>query len=470
MKKLTLRNYLGYTAGDFANNLAFSLQALFLLIYYTNVVGLDPAAVATMFLLVRAWDAFADLTAGRLVDITRSRWGKFRPYLLFASLPLLLSSVALFSVPQFDSVTAKYVYAYVTYALLGFLYSLTNIPYGSLATAMTQDPIERSRLGIWRSMGPIFGTFILVLVIAPQITRYKTQPDQLQSFLTTVTIVFVVLGYGLYLFCFANCKEQVFHEAKRVTVKETVATIRQNRPLLILCVSNLIFLTGIFAVQASQAYFAVYILGNSSLLIWMVLATSLSTFVAVPIVPGLVARIGKKHTFLIGAAGLVVMGTWIFFMPPSLPVVIGSFFIFGLFQTLSTSLLFAFEADAVEYGEYTTGKRTEGATYAIYSFFRKVSQAVAGAAAGYALALGGFQAKAPQQSDNALLTIRGLVGLGPAIFALLGALIFLAYPLTDTRFREIVKELHARHGIGDEVAGPGGQLGLIADAEPHQET
>ena len=173
-------------------------------------------------------------------------------------------------------------------------------------------------------MGPIFGTFILVLVIAPQITRYKTQPDQLQSFLTTVTIVFAVLGYGLYLFCFANCKEQVFHEAKPVTVKETVATIRQNRPLLILCVSNLIFLTGIFAVQASQAYFAVYILGNSSLLIWMVLATSLSTFVAVPIVPGLVARIGKKHTFLIGAAGLVVMGTWIFFMPPSLPVVIGS--------------------------------------------------------------------------------------------------------------------------------------------------
>jgi len=91
MKKLTLRNYLGYAAGDLANNLAFSLQALFLLIYYTNVVGLNPAAIATMFLVVRVWDAFADLAAGRLVDITRSRWGKFRPYLLFASLPLLLS-------------------------------------------------------------------------------------------------------------------------------------------------------------------------------------------------------------------------------------------------------------------------------------------------------------------------------------------------------------------------------------------
>jgi glucuronide carrier protein len=204
MKKLTLRNYLGYAAGDLANNLAFSLQALFLLIYYTNVVGLNPAAIATMFLVVRVWDAFADLAAGRLVDITRSRWGKFRPYLLFASLPLLLSSIALFTVPNFDSTTAKYVYAYITYALLGFLYSLTNIPYGSLATAMTQDPVERSRLGIWRSVGPILGILVLVVVIAPQITRYKTQPDQLQTFLTIVTIGFAVIGYALYLLCFFN--------------------------------------------------------------------------------------------------------------------------------------------------------------------------------------------------------------------------------------------------------------------------
>jgi glucuronide carrier protein len=135
-----------------------------------------------------------------------------------------------------------------------------------------------------------------------------------------------------------------------------------NRPLLILCVSNLVFLTGVFGLQGAQAYYAAYILGNSSQLIWMVLATSISTFVAVPIVPRLVAGIGKKNTFLIGAAGLIVMGTWIFFMPANLPVVMVSFFLFGLFQNLSMSLLFAFEADAVEYGEYKTGKRTEGTT------------------------------------------------------------------------------------------------------------
>src|SRR5690348_2337523 len=123
-----------------------------------------------MFLLVRFWDAFADLMVGRLVDLTRSRWGKFRPYLLFASLPVLFASVALFSMPGFGGDrTKQYIYMYVSYILLGTLYSFVNIPYGSLATAMTQDAIERSRLGVWRSMGPIFGILVLVLVVAPNI-------------------------------------------------------------------------------------------------------------------------------------------------------------------------------------------------------------------------------------------------------------------------------------------------------------
>ena len=450
MKKLTLRNYVGYTAGDMANNLAFALQSMFLLIYYTNVVGLDPAPIATMFLVVRVWDAFADLVAGRLVDLTRSRWGKFRPYLLFASLPLLLSSVALFTVPDFGSDTAKYVYAYVTYALLGFLYSLVNIPYGSLATAMTQDPVERSRLGVWRSVGPMISILVLVIIVAPQISRLKTAPDQLQTFLTTVTIGAAVIGYALYLFCFSSCKEQVVHASKPVTIKETAATLRTNKPLLILCVSNLVFLTGVFAVQAAQAYYAAYVLGDSALMIYMILATSLSTFVAVPVVPRLVARFGKKQTFLLGAAGLVATGVWIFFMPTAIPIVVVTFFVLGVFQNLSMSLLFAFEADAVEYGEYQTGKRTEGATYAVYSFFRKVSQALAGSVAGYALAWGGFNAAQQEQSASALTTIKGIVGLAPATFGLLGALIFLAYPLTDQRFREIVRELRARQGIADD--------------------
>ena len=165
----------------------------------------------------------------------------------------------------------------------------------------------------------------------------------------------------------------------------------------------------------------------------------------------MVERFGKKLVLIMAMSAMAVVGVWLFFMPPDLIVVGLSFFIFGFFQNCGMSLLFAFEADAVEYGEYKTGKRTEGATYAIYSFFRKVSQAVAGAVAGYALAAGGFVARAPEQPESALTAIRAVVGLGPAIFGIVGILIFLAYPLTDQRFREIVAELQRRQGIEDEL-------------------
>src|SRR5215203_454831 len=149
-KRLGLAQYAGYASGDAANNLAFSMSSMFLLLYYTDVVGISAAAVGTMFLLVRFWDAFADLFAGRLVDKAQTRWGKFRPFILFGSLPLLLLSVATFSVPSGLSLNGKHIYMYVSYGLLGLLYSLVNIPYGSLAAAMTQVPTERARLATWR--------------------------------------------------------------------------------------------------------------------------------------------------------------------------------------------------------------------------------------------------------------------------------------------------------------------------------
>ena len=164
----------------------------------------------------------------------------------------------------------------------------------------------------------------------------------------------------------------------------------------------------------------------------------------VPVVPRLVARIGKKATFMCATGVLIGAGIWIFFLPAQLSLVIVVFFIFGIGQSGALSLMFAFEADAVEYGEYQTGQRTEGATYAIYSFSRKMSQALAASLVGYALAIGRFVPKAPAQPHSALTAIKLVVGLAPAVFGLAGIAIFAFYPLTDDRFKQIVKELRAR--------------------------
>ena len=149
-QQLSWRTIVGYSLGDVANNFAFAMGALFLLSYYTDVAGVGAAAAGTMLLLVRVFDAFADVFAGRVVDSVNTRWGKFRPFLLFGTAPLMIFSVLVFWVPTDWSHGSKVVYAYLTYMGLGLCYSLVNIPYGSLATAMTQQPQSRARLGAAR--------------------------------------------------------------------------------------------------------------------------------------------------------------------------------------------------------------------------------------------------------------------------------------------------------------------------------
>src|SRR5215217_6098529 len=184
-KRLTWRNYSGYAAGDAANNLAFSMASSFLLLYYTNVLGLGAAAIGTMFLLIRFWDALADLVVGRLVDAKKpGRLGKFRPFILYFSLPLLLSSMVLFSAGIFFpnlSPTGGLIFVYILYTVMGTLYSFVNIPYGSISPAMTQVPVERARLASWRVWGSNLTILMLAFVVAPQIKQYAKDPPDYSS-------------------------------------------------------------------------------------------------------------------------------------------------------------------------------------------------------------------------------------------------------------------------------------------------
>ncbi|HVI37912.1 MAG TPA: glucuronide transporter, partial [Gaiellales bacterium] len=440
---------IGYSAGDAANNLAFSITSFFLLVYYTDVAGISAAAVGTMFLVVRLWDAFADVFAGRVVDRTQTRWGKFRPFLLFGSLPLLVLSFLTFHVPAW-SPSGKLLYAYVTYALLGLAYSLVNIPYGSLATAMTQVPQERAKLAGARGVGAALVIMLLVLVISPSLAGSSTD---LQRTFTLVTGGFVVLGLALYLFTFFTARETVPRQVAQVTFKQTVQALRHNRPLFRLCLSTLSYLTGMFAFSTIGAYYARDVLGNPGMFIPLTLLSSGAIFVVAPVTPSLVGRFGKRTGYLAAAALSIVGGVVIFLAPSSVPAVaVVGWAAAGIGLALVNTLMWALEADTVEYGEWQSGVRTEGATYAIFSFTRKAGQALGGAAGAYALSLGGYVARAPEQSDGALTAIRAAAGLVPAGFALLAALIMFTYPLTESRFAQIVREVRARREPSNIVA------------------
>jgi glucuronide carrier protein len=423
---------------------------MFLLLYYTDVAKIPAAAVGTMFLVVRIWSAVTDLIAGRIVDRTNTKWGKFRPFLLFGSIPLLLLSFLTFHVPDW-SLGGKMVYAYVTYALLDFAYSMVNIPYGSLATVMTQDPRERTRLGASRGVGASVIVLVLVLVITPQI---KHAAD-LQFTFTVTSAVFIVVGVALYFFTFFTAREQVARAVSHVSLRQTLATLRRNGPLLQLCVSTLIYLTGMMAWLGSGIYYARDVLGDANLYIVLMTISTAMAFVVAPLAPKLVARFGKKHCCLASVVLSVVGGGGIFLAPASAPgVAIAFWAVAGFGVGMVNTLMWVFEADTVEYGEWRTGMRTEGVSYAVFSFTRKLGQALGGAAGAYALALGGYLGGAPRQPESALIAIRATVGLLPAATAVLAGIVIAFYPLTDRRFGEIVAQLHQRRGATDESSEP----------------
>lgn len=466
LERLSWKTVLGYGAGDFGFNLAFSLSATFLLYYYTDVAGIPAAAVGTMFLVVRLWDAVADLIAGRLVDRTTTRWGKFRPYLMFGAVPLLFLSFAVFHVPGGLGAGEKLLYAYITYAALGFVYSLVNIPYGSLASAVTQSVHERAKLVASRAFGAALGGVILTFVIGGMVSQLQAQKkaiaspadlaayqDAVQNVFTQVTLVFIVVGSLAFWYTAWACREQVVRLQPRISIRETFATVRSNKPLAYLCGSSFFYMTGLFAVSGATAFYAQYVLGNIALVGVLTLVNTGISILITPVIPRIISRFGKKTVYQYCGLFTVVGGVGLFFAPANmLWLVFVAFGIKGVGASLINTLMFGLEADTVEYGEWKTGQRSEGATYALFAFTRKLCQSLGGAVGAWALALGGYVAATaavpnPVQPDSAGLAIRATVGLLPAVVAVIAMVIFVKYPLNDDTFRQIRDETEARKAV-----------------------
>jgi glucuronide carrier protein len=347
------------------------------------------------------------------------------------------------------------VYAYVSYGVLGLAYSLVNIPYGSMATAMTQRPEERAKLATFRVFGSNLTILMLALVVAPQIRG----SDDLQQSLTITTLAFVVVGFALYLITFLTAREQVERDVPKVTARQTIDTLKQNKPLLMLCLSSLMFLTGMFALQTIAIFYARDVLGDANYYIVVTVVQTAGTLLAAAFIPHFVRTIGKKRAYLSFGAIAIAGGIGLALSPASTPIVAFCFFfVLGVGLGGVNTLMWALEADTVEYGEWKTGIRTEGTTYALFSFTRKMGQAIGGAAAAYTIGLGGYIAQASAQPDSALTAIRIAAGVVPAVVIGIALAIMFAYPLTESKFRDIVRDVAQRrlaHHAEELGAAPG---------------
>lgn len=449
MKSLPWRNILGYSLGDVANNFAFAMGALYLLSYYVDQAGIGAASAGAILLGVRVFDAFADVFAGRIVDSVKTRFGKFRPFLISASFPLMFMSVMVFFVPTDWSHDMRVLYATISYALLGLFYSLVNNPYGSLATAMTQDPRSRARLGAARSIAASCTFVMLAFVIGPSIAT--SDAESATAAYRMGTTVLAIIGICLYFICFLSTRENVERTVAQPSFSVSVQTVKKNHPLFMLCGTALFMLAANFTVSASGIFYVRYMLKDPSLFTVLVIVQNLIGCVLASLcIPSLVGKLGKKNTFLTGASiafcGFVVF----FFLSPYFYPAMIAFAVAAIGLGICMTTMWALEADTVEYGEYQTGVRIEGLTYSLFSLTRKCGQALGGSIPAFILSLCGYIAN-QDQTPEVIMGLRCTIAVVPAVCISVSFVIMFFYPLTDKYFAEIVTEM-ARRRAADKAA------------------
>lgn len=450
---VSTREKIAYGVGDVGNNFLFEMGQLYLLKYFTDVIGLPAAVAGGVFLVAKIWDAFADIGVGTFIDHRKKIGprGRFRPFMLWAALPLGILLIANFSIPKF-SMNGQVLWAYLTYILFGTVYSISNIAFGSMQPTMTKNSVERSQLASWRNMGSNFGTLVATVAFMPIVLML---PNERIGY-TVAAIIFAVLGVGCQLFSYMNIKEH-YHDddekedatankSRLEILKDVLMSFKavfHNGPLLILCLTNLCTFSAYNVKLAVQFYFAQYVLHDIRIISYMSFFTLGFSILASAMIPVFTKRLGKKNTYILGCliwavsdiiGFFVVRSGWGFAIFTSI-----SYFGNGLISGLNWALI----SDVVEYGEWKTEVRSEGVVYSSYTYFRKLSQAAAGVVPGIVLTMVGYVPN-HAQTAQALTGIRGLVFIYPVVMAIVTIVLMMFYPITESKYASMMVELKQR--------------------------
>nr|WP_263323395.1 glycoside-pentoside-hexuronide (GPH):cation symporter [Neobacillus sp. Marseille-Q6967] len=439
-----MRDKLGYLFGDFGNDFFFILVAAFLMVYYTDIFHLNPAAVGGLFLLARLWDAVADITWGRFIDTRKAtKHGKFRPWILRMSVPLVVSGVLMFVYIPGMSDGFYLAYAYVTYIIWGTLYSTVNIPYGSMASVITGDPVERTALSSWRTLGANLAGLI-INVVGPMILFVDNRVDA-NRFLVAA-LIFGGLAIACYIACYKLSIERIVLDETnkpKTNLGKTMKGLAKNKPLIWFLIASLTFMIVFMLIGTVNVYLFKDYFGNAKALSMVGLLQSAAVFVALPMIKPLVSKFGKKEVASGGLLLAALVYGVLYFLPnltatQFIGVLTVAMFGYGIFNLV----VWAFVTDIIDYHEYLTGLREDGTVYSIYSMARKIGQAVAGGVGGAAIAAVGYNPALKAQTGETLSGIHSLGTLVPAVTLLAVFLIVVfLYPLNKKRTEQLAIDL-----------------------------
>ncbi len=449
VKPFGMQDKVGYMLGDFGNSLLFNFIGSYLLVFYTDAFGISAAAVGTLMAVSRIWDAINDPMMGVFVDKRKpGKDGKFRPYIKYMGIPLGIFTILTFLVIPNMPENMKLPYAYITYIGFGMAYTAINIPYGSLASVLTNNPVERTSLSTLRNLSVSFSQIIL-MVLTPKLIFDASGTVSPKGFII-VSVLYAIIANISYRFCYSMTTERVAVEVKenapKVSLGQTLKTLAKNRALIGLILSSLGTLTAMFLPGALNAYLFKDYFGAPGLLSIAGLVGMVGTFIVLPFTTKLVAKFGKKNVATYSSIICITAYTILVFFPTKNPwIYIGLTLVSGIGLAFYNMLVWALVGDVMDYQEYLSGQRDDGTVYAAYSLSRKLVQAIVGSIGGFALAAIGYQSGATTQTPEVAESIRTIITVVPLIGFIFGTLsLKFVYNLSNKKLNEVNEELERR--------------------------
>ena len=456
--KLNWMQRIGFGAGDMAQNLIYQTISMWLLFFYTNVFGLNPAVAAVMFLVVRIVDVIWDPIVGAFVDKHNPKLGKYRAYLILGGIPLTVFAILCF----WNGFSGSLLYAYVTYVGMSMCYTLVNVPYGALNSSLTRDTNEITVLtstrmfmanlgGLAVSMG--IPACVKLFAKGSELVGEQAMPADGHAWFMTM-LVYSLIGLAFLFFCFSQTKERVVMDEKEtanVKVSDLWTEFGRNRPLRVLA---FFFITAFAMMSVSNAAGSYYMQYNmhsttAQMSIFMGLG-SIPAFIFMPMVPAIKKLVGKKNMFYIFLS-VAMFGMIVLYLVSIIPALRSQMWIVYIAQfvksagvIVATGYMWALVPEVVAFGEYTTGRRIAGIVNALTGIFFKAGMALGGVVPGLVLSLVGFAADQSAQTPLAEQGILWLVCVIPALLLLLAMFIISKYELSDERMDEINKAIESK--------------------------
>lgn len=446
--KIKMREKLSFAMANFGNIPIMTLINGYLLIFYTNICGLSPAACATLFLIARFLDAINDPLVGFIIDhLPTRKMGHFRPTLILGTILCSVNFLLLWFGPML-STSGKLAIAYVSYILLGVLFPVMDISLNSLLPVMTEDMKERNSLSTIKGLAYVIGALVIG-VAAPLIlgdTSNKQGYINLVLIMTAVIFFFSIIGT-------MGVKERVKPQMENSYSVKELFKILSQKPVYITFLAVLLYSIGSNIVNAANTYFYTYIFEDLTLASIITLITCVTVFPATMVIGNLIGRFGKKKMYAIGLALAGLAPIIRLLDVRSIPLLIVSVLIAGIGAGFAAPLNYGIQADNTDYIEVSMGIRAEGAVASLSSFVSKCAMGIGGAIPGYLLQLAGFDSKAAVQNDNVINVIVLCVLILPAIVNVVAIVIFSkGYPITKEKLNEqicLMREKRSKSGISE---------------------